>query len=98
MTTSCSSLNHGIAGEPSSFTIQAFDAFANMRNVGGDEWDIVVTSAYGNGTYTATVTPSISGVNDLHISLDGSPLKGSPFKMDVIHGSSLGSPTLVTTE
>ena len=64
MTTSCSSLNHGIAGEPSSFTIQAFDAFANMRNVGGDEWDIVVvvTSAYGNGTYTATVTPLISGV------------------------------------
>ena len=82
---------------------------ANMRNVGGDEWDIVVTSAssdsstdynvgriktdYGNGTYVATVTPLISGVNDLHISLDGSPLKGSPFKMDVIHGSALGSPS-----
>ena len=30
-------LNYGIAGEPSSFTIQAYDAFANMRNVGGDE-------------------------------------------------------------
>ena len=112
MTTPCSSLNHGIAGEPSSFTIQAFDAFANMRNVGGDEWDIVVASAssdsstdytvgrietdYGNGTYVATVTPLFSGVNDLHISLNGSPLKGSPFKMDVIHGSSLGSPTLAT--
>lgn len=112
MTTPCSSLSHGIAGEPSSFTIQAYDAFANMRNVGGDEWNIVVTSAssdsstdynvgtietdYGNGTYTATVTPLISGVNDLHISLNGSPLKGSPFRMDVIHGSDLGSPTLAT--
>ena len=110
MTTSCSSLNHGIAGEPSSFTIQAFDAFANMRTVGGDEWDIVVTSAspsstdynvgrieidYGNGTYVATVTPLVSGINDLHISLNGSHLKGSPFRIDVIHGVAIGSPRLV---
>ena len=44
--------------------IQAFDAFANMRNVGGDEWDNVgrIEPDYGNGTYTATVTPLISGV------------------------------------
>ena len=39
------------------------------------------------------MTPLISGVNVLHISLNGSPLKGSPFKMDVIHGSALGSPS-----
>ena len=36
-----------------------------------------IETNYGNGTYTATVTPLISGVNDLHISLNGSPLKGS---------------------
>ena len=82
-----------------------------MRDAGGDDWKVVVSSSlgltdyhsgsvedHGNGTYTATVTPLVSGPNDLSISLDGSPLKASPFRMDVVHGQVVGVSSYVVQE
>jgi len=106
-----SGLYHGMTGESSTFTIEAFDQFRNRRDSGGDDWSIVVKSSssrsatdynlgsihidHGNGTYTASVTPSVSGINDLHITLNKSPLKGSPFRMNVVHGQVVGSSSYV---
>jgi len=103
-----------MAGESSSFTIEAFDVYRNRRDSGGDDWSIVVKSTssrsatdynlgtvdidHGYGTYTASVTPLISGINDLHISLNKSPLKGSPFQMNVVHGQVIGSSSYVVNE
>ena len=109
-----SGLFNGMAGESSSFTIEAFDTYRNRRNSGGDDWSIVVKSSssrsatdynlgsihidHDNGTYTASVTPLFSGINDLHISLNESPLKGSPFQMNVVHGQVVGSSSYVLYE
>jgi len=109
-----SGLYSGMAGESSSFTIEAFDIYRNRRDIGGDDWSIVVKSSsshsatdynlgevdidHGNGTYSASVTPLISGINDLHITLNKSPLKGSPFQMNVVHGQVVGSSSYVLYE
>ena len=109
-----SGLYNGMAGESSTFTIEAFDAYRNRRDSGGDDWSIVVKSTsshsatdynlgkvdsdHGNGTYSASVTPLISGINDLHISLNKSPLKGSPFRMNVVHGQVVGSSSFIVNE
>jgi len=109
-----SGLYHGMAGESSTFTIEAFDTFRNRRDNGGDDWSIVVKSSssnsakdynlgsvdidHGNGTYSASVTPLVSGINELHITLNKSPLKGSPFQMSVVHGQVVGSSSYVVNE
>lgn len=109
-----SGLYNGMTGESSSFTIEAFDGYRNRRDSGGDDWSVVVKSTssdsatdynlgavdidHGNGTYSASVTPLISGINDLHITLNKSPLKGSPFQMNVVHGQVVGSSSYVLNE
>ena len=41
---------------------------------------------HGNGLYTAFVAPIRSGRNELLVTLDSVPIKGSPFQMDVSPG------------
>ena len=40
----------------------------------------------------------VSGPNILHIMLNDSPIKGSPFRMDVIHGQAVGTSSYVVDE
>jgi len=103
-------LHHGIAGDDETATIQAFDANGNRRDVGGDDWEVTVTSVltndyqygttldHGNGTYTLHVVPLVAGPNDLSIRLDGSHIRGSPFRMNVVHNEVDSSSSFVINE
>ena len=106
----CPGVYHGMAGQESSFVIRAFDLNRNKRDVGGDEWKVVLStersSKYSigriddlsDGKYITAVAPIISGPNILHITLNDSPIKGSPFRMDVIHGQAVGTSSYVVDE
>jgi hypothetical protein len=50
------------------------------------------------GKYIIAVAPIISDPNILHITLNDSPIKGSPFRMDVIHGQAVGTSSYVVDE
>lgn len=105
-----SGLHNGVAGNDGIATIQAFDANRNMRTVGGDYWDIIVRSVltndyqygttfdHGNGTYSLQVVPVVAGPNDLSIMLDGSHIRGSPFRMNVVHNIVDGPSSFVVNE
>lgn len=107
---SCPGTSHGIVGQDSIFYIETYDLYRNRRNVGEDDWKVVLNSMrssqysigrihdFFNGTYRAAVTPMISGPNELHITLNGIHIKGSPFRMDVIHGLVKGLSSYVVDE
>ena len=40
---------------------------------------------HGNGTYTVTFVPLFHGRNELSVSINDSPIQGSPFSVDVLH-------------
>lgn len=97
--------DHGMAGKNSTFFIDSYDSHRNKRNVGGDEWSVTVSSVndysdyhygsvndFGNGTYAISVMPIRSGLNELQVKLNGSHIKGSPFKMEVV-ANEVGSPS-----
>lgn len=105
----CSGLYHGMAGETSTFTIHAYDFNRNRRVSGGDKWDVSVSSSvydynFGtvqdllNGSYSVSITPHVSGINELTIALDGTPLQSSPFYMDVAHNEVVGPSSFVVIE
>ncbi|KAL7553689.1 hypothetical protein ACHAWF_017014 [Thalassiosira exigua] len=107
-TVPCSGIYNGMAGKSSNFTIQAYDLNRNKRVAGGDEWDVVASHSltskdyhigsfedHLNGTYTVSVTPTLSGPNDLTISLASSNIRGSPFRMKVVHGPVHGRSSFV---
>jgi hypothetical protein len=110
ITSPCPGIYHGMAGEESSFVIHAFDLNRNKRDVGGDEWKVVLramgSTKYSigriddlhNGTYRAAVSPIIAGPNMLHITLNDLRIKGSPFRMDVIHGPVVGWSSRIVDE
>ena len=92
-----------MAGINSTFTVQAIDKYRNLRHTGGDDWKVQVSSDvdlddyqigtvedHGDGTVTVSVAPQISGPNDLIITLNDQLIKGSPFRMDVVHGPVVG--------
>ncbi|EED87174.1 hypothetical protein THAPSDRAFT_263820, partial [Thalassiosira pseudonana CCMP1335] len=87
-------LYHGMAGETSTFTIHAYDFNRNRRVSGGDKWDVSVSSSvydynFGtvqdllNGSYSVSITPHVSGINELTIALDGTPLGGGRYLINV---------------
>jgi hypothetical protein len=90
--------------EPLTITVQARDAAGTPLTTGGSE--VVVEAAGANasgpiqatsnndGTYTASYTPAEEGVDTITITLDGSPIQGSPFSVTIAAeavGVSLGS-------
>ena len=106
----CLGVYHGMVGEESSFLIKSYDRFRNARVAGGDNWKVVLVSLsstdydfgsvldFSNGTFRAAVTPLTSGPNDLHVTLDDIAIKGSPFRMNVVHGNVSGSDSFVLNE
>jgi hypothetical protein len=72
---------------PAGITITAFDAFGNRVTRGGDDFQIRVNQGTsvkptdnGDGTYTARLGLDI-GVFRIDITLDGKPIKGSPYQI-----------------
>lgn len=106
----CLGMYYGMVGEESSFFITSNDRYRNTRNSGGDSWKVVLVSMsspdydtgavvdYGNGTYSASVTPLTSGSNYLYVTLDDIAIKGSPFQMNVVHGNISGIDSFVVNE
>lgn len=104
-------LDNAVAGEDFVATIQSFDANSNMRNVGGDNWEVIVTSVltnnkyqygttfdHGNGTYSLHIVPVIAGPNDLSIMMDDQHIRGSPFRLNVVHNTADGSSSFVLND
>jgi hypothetical protein len=104
----CSGMHHGMAGLNSTFIIDAYDLHGNKRLVGGDQWSVTVSSVddysdyhYGfvedhmNGTYTATIIPRRSGLNELRVKLNGVNIRGSPFQMLVVANANVGAASFV---
>jgi len=103
-------LHNAVAGDVGTATIQAFDANRNMRNIGGDDWEVTIKSVstndyqygttqdHGNGTYSLQVVPFVAGPNDVSIMLDGSHARGSPFRINVVHGTVDGPSSFVVDE
>jgi adhesin/invasin len=72
---------------PAKITITAFDAFGNRVTRGGDDFQIRVSPGTsfkptdnGDGTYAARLNLDI-GVFRIDITLDGKPIKGSPYQI-----------------
>ena len=84
-----------MAGEPTSFTIQAVDGRGVARKQGGDDFDIVIKGPEGDtpratvrdnaeGTYSVSWTGKHTGLYAINIQLDGSAVGGTPFNCNVL--------------
>jgi hypothetical protein len=97
----------GQAGAATSITIQARDAGNNDLTSGGatvvvsveagPNADSVVTVVdNGDGTYTATYTPTIVGTDSFSITLDGTGIGGGPYTSTVVPGPADAAQTSAT--
>lgn len=86
--TTTATVPHGVAGQPTNLLVQARDQFGNPRGGGGDVVTVVVTGANaasptavdaGDGTYRASYTPQAAGTDRIAITINGSPIQGSPY-------------------
>lgn len=101
-------LSRGVAGETSTFVIQARDESNNRRLEGGDEFvaalysarDVVVCDVEdaGDGTYTVQYTPRMAGIYELHITVSEEHVAASPFPVRVEPGTAVIRGTLAKGE
>jgi len=83
----------GSVGSATSIRVWARDEYGNALTSGGAEVAVTVSGAnnpgalsvtdWGNGTYTARYTPTSAGTDRVAITMNGSPIGGSPFTSDV---------------
>ncbi|HEV8122979.1 MAG TPA: Ig-like domain repeat protein [Gemmatimonadales bacterium] len=82
----------GQTGQQTSITIQARDQFGNAISSGGEtvvvtisgaNSDTAVVTDNGDGTYSATYTPSNTGTDSIVITINGTPIQGSPFSSTI---------------
>ena len=79
-----------IFGPPVTIVVSVRDAQDNLAAHDGDKvainveqhGDLVVTPV-GDGTYTATFAPSVPGTHAVTITLNGTPIQGSPYSINV---------------
>jgi len=91
--TTASVPRRGDRNQPTVITVQARDQSGNKVLTGGNLIVVTVTGKnptgpltatdHGDGTYTASYTPTTKGRDEISITLDGSPISGSPFISDV---------------
>lgn len=93
----------GRAGRVSTITITARDASGNETRTGGDRVQLSVSVAnsaqpevidHGDGTYTASYTPTSTGTDYITITINGSPLVGCPFQSRIAAGATDASQTV----
>ncbi len=88
------------AGQQVDITVQSRDQYGNLVTTPGATVVINVTGAntatppvtdVGNGTYTASYTPTSSGTDNIAITMNGTPISGSPFGQPVATGPASGA-------
>ncbi len=86
----------GATGVATAIAIQGRDANANPLETGGASVTVRVTGAndaspvvtdHGDGTYSTSYTPTAVGTDDLAITVDGTPISGSPFSSAIGPGT-----------
>jgi adhesin/invasin len=85
--------NHGKVQRQTLITVQTRDQSGNALTTGGHTIEITVTGQNrvgpfaandnGDGGYSASYTPTRKGKDSIAITLDGTPIAGSPFSSDV---------------
>lgn len=92
-----------VAGVLSTITVTVRDTDGQQVPEGGDTVAVSVTGANtatasivdnGDGTYTATYTPTTAGTNSIAVTVNGQPVGGSPFTSVVTDPLSGGVKTL----
>jgi filamin len=89
---------------PATFTIEARDKNGNRRKEGGDKFDVDIQGPNGpvkadvvdngDGTYNVTYQPDDAGIHDIAVTLDGTPIKGSTFHVDILPGAFAGNSSI----
>ncbi len=87
----------GSAGSATNIIVQARDAYGNPLSSGGETVAVTVSgdnnagtltvTDQGNGTYRATYTPTTAGTDNVTITMNGTPISGSPFTSTVGAGA-----------
>lgn len=87
----------GTSGAQTTITVQAVDQFGNQVGSGGETVVVTVSGANsagpitatdnGDGTYTAVYTPTVSGPDQVDITMNGTPISGSPYNSTVAVGA-----------
>jgi len=82
---------------PAEFTIEARDKQGRKMPTGGDPFEVQVMGPTGpvpatvrdngDGTYHVDYEPTDAGVHDISVTLDGVPIKGSTFHVDIKPGA-----------
>ncbi|MCJ7629170.1 MAG: hypothetical protein MUO50_12385, partial [Longimicrobiales bacterium] len=90
---STAKVGSGTAGLPTNIVVQARDAHGNPLSVGGETVVVTVSGKnptgtmtatdVGDGTYAATYTPREKGTDIVVITMNGTPISGSPFTSKV---------------
>jgi len=86
--------------EPAHFTIEARDKNGQKRKEGGDPFVVEIMGPTGpvacdvvdkgDGTYGVTYHPQDAGRHDIAVTLEGKPIKGSTFRVDIEAGAFAG--------
>ena len=94
------------AGTASAITVQLVDGFGTP--VEGAEDDIAISIAganpgaglsvtdQGDGSYSASYVPTVAGVDNVDVRVNGAAVPGSPFASTVVHGAASASTTTAT--
>jgi len=92
--------------DPAHFTIEARDKNGQRRKEGGDPFVVEVMGPTGpipcdvvdngDGTYAVAYNPTDAGRHDIAVTLEGKPIKGSTFRVDVNAGSWAGKSVMDT--
>jgi len=92
--------------EPAVFTVEARDKNGKRRTEGGDPFKVEVMGPTGpvpvevvdngDGTYQVTYHPDDAGRHDIAVTLEGKPIKGSTFRVDVNAGAWAGKTVMET--
>ncbi len=94
---STAGVTKGTAGRATNIVVQARDGSGNALSSGGATVVITVSGQNptgpltatdgGDGTYTASYTPTVTGTDNVGITMNGTPISGSPFTSAVGPGS-----------
>ncbi|MFO8173973.1 MAG: filamin/ABP280 repeat domain-containing protein [Longimicrobiales bacterium] len=93
---STASVPQGTAGTPTEVVVQARDSGGNTLGSGGESVEVTISGANvaagfaatdnGDGTYSASYTPTVAGIDSVGITMNGTPISGSPYISEVSAG------------
>jgi filamin len=83
-----------LINKPTHFTIQARNKIGDPMKTGGDPFKVAITGPYNaevepkitdnnNGTYLVEYEPTLAGPHKIEVTLNGTPISGSPWNIEV---------------